>query len=405
MTDITRREFTKAGLLLLGSAPLAGAVSTASASAAPEALTVADLGRLDLPTALAELMRTADRTAGREAHLLLSRPHKEELLIGELQRVSEVFDLEHVENVGLPVTRRHGGGGPTYHDEGQLTYTMVLPAASVEETVPRLALAVAAALQHLGVPARAGIRNDVLVNGKKVAGITAFRTANGAILGGTLLLDTDLSEMNRAISSVVPKHAARRRLRAGQRVVLADFSKAVPSLPRVRNVNARRTGPHVTHQTFAEVLPTTVAEAFAIPAIRQGVPQRGPLADPTTLEVKDPEEAYERIARLEDWRQGVGLVVAPSGLLQATIGLTRDRRRIEEVMFTGDIIIDDASSLREVANRLKGVPVADAAKLAARHARRLGVVIRLGHPQLLSDAIKTALADSLFSKKLRAYDE
>ena len=98
-------------------------------------------------------------------------------------------------------------------------------------------------------------------------------------------------------------------------------------------------------------------------------------------------------------------MVAPSGLLQATIGLTRDRRRIEEVMFTGDIIIDNASSLREVANRLKGVPVADAAKLAARHARRLGVVIRLGHPQLLSDAIKTALADSLFSKKLRAYDE
>ena len=56
------------------------------------------------------------------------------------------------------------------------------------------------ALQQMGAPAEMSGRNDILVDGYKVSGNAIYSTREGLVCHGTLLYDTDLTQLSHALN-------------------------------------------------------------------------------------------------------------------------------------------------------------------------------------------------------------
>ena len=96
---------------------------------------------------------------------------------------------------GGRIARRKSGGGAVYHDLGNLNYSFIYdlrdPYGNTYREVLLTALAAA------GIPAEFSGRNDILVGGKKISGYASYETGTRCCRHGTLLLNTDITEMER----------------------------------------------------------------------------------------------------------------------------------------------------------------------------------------------------------------
>ena len=96
----------------------------------------------------------------------------------------------------VPLVRRMSGGGPVYHDPGNLNYGLMIPAAAPGRPGAATILQpVVRALQSLGLPARLSARNAVFVGRHKISGTAQFMTSGRILTHGTLLVDADLKRM------------------------------------------------------------------------------------------------------------------------------------------------------------------------------------------------------------------
>ncbi|MEM1696328.1 MAG: lipoate--protein ligase family protein, partial [Desulfurococcaceae archaeon] len=96
------------------------------------------------------------RTRGEvENTLRLYRFVPSAVTIGYFQKVKEAVNLEFLEEKGIPFTRRITGGGSVYHDaDGEVTYSIVLPAigplTDVQESYRVICSGLVYALRELG---------------------------------------------------------------------------------------------------------------------------------------------------------------------------------------------------------------------------------------------------------------
>ncbi len=126
--------------------------------------------------------------------------------IGYFQSLREAVNLEEAEKLGVPVVRRLSGGGSVLHDEeGEVTYSVAVPAewlrgVGVEESFRLLASWVACTAQHVtGRRASFEGLNDIVIDGRKVSGNAQFRRYNAILQHGTLLYATRLDLMKRIL--------------------------------------------------------------------------------------------------------------------------------------------------------------------------------------------------------------
>ena len=142
------------------------------------------------------------------------------LIVGRTAAPS-IVDEGACDRIGVPVVRRHTGGGPLLWDDGLLAVDVILPKADprapidVVEAYRWLGDAAAAALRDVGVPAQrlepAAARantsdaddaiaklcfgglspHEIVVGDRKIAGLCQARRSRGSLLQLGVLVDVD----------------------------------------------------------------------------------------------------------------------------------------------------------------------------------------------------------------------
>ncbi|MBD5277577.1 MAG: lipoyltransferase [Bacteroides sp.] len=122
------------------------------------------------------------------------------VICGRHQDAACEIDLGYCVAHNIEVYRRKSGGGAVYADMNNIMFSYVGPAASIENAFARYTSRVADALRTLGLDAATSGRNDIVVDGRKVAGNAYWRCGDRCIVHGTMLYDADESTMSRALT-------------------------------------------------------------------------------------------------------------------------------------------------------------------------------------------------------------
>lgn len=131
---------------------------------------------------------------------LLFYVNRPSIIIGKHQNTIEEIDADFVHQHDITVVRRISGGGAVYHDLGNLSFSFITRYTPqrfnnyAEFTGP-----VVEALRELGVPAERTGRNDIVVEGRKVSGNAQVVRGDRMFSHGTLLLDSNLDDVMRAL--------------------------------------------------------------------------------------------------------------------------------------------------------------------------------------------------------------
>jgi len=122
------------------------------------------------------------------------------VIFGRNQNVAEEVDIAYCLGAGIEFYRRKSGGGCVYADMDNIMLSYVCPCADVEPTFARYTDMVVRALRSLGLDAVASGRNDILVDGRKVSGGAFYRMPGRSVAHSTMLFDTNMPNMLRAIT-------------------------------------------------------------------------------------------------------------------------------------------------------------------------------------------------------------
>ena len=122
------------------------------------------------------------------------------VVLGKNQNIYAEVDLDYTETQGIHVVRRITGGGAVYHDEGNVNYTFITSRerASVLDFA-HFTAPIVEALEHWGVKAELSGRNDLLADGLKFSGNAQHATDKRILHHGTLLFDSDLAVLSKAL--------------------------------------------------------------------------------------------------------------------------------------------------------------------------------------------------------------
>ena len=267
-----------------------------------------------------------------EEPLLLFYINEPSVIIGRNQNTFEEIDSDYIDSRGIHVVRRLSGGGAVYHDLGNLNFSFVTPGKEHLHDFAGFIEPVVKTLRSLGVAAEQRGKSDIFVDDRKISGNAQYASENRMFSHGTILFDTDLGEMLRAINP--------------QRVRIE--SKAVQS---VRNYVAN----------VREWLPQDMTIGQLKEALIRGI--FGGSSAPTLDLPRSDWQAIEKIAanryNLWNWNYGRSPQFnvrkskrLPAGMIEAHIDV--EAGHIRAIRFHGDFIgIRDVSELEQ---RLVGLP-------------------------------------------------
>jgi lipoate-protein ligase A len=122
------------------------------------------------------------------------------VIIGKHQNTIEEIDSDFIRERGIHVVRRISGGGAVYHDLGNLNFSMITRYAPAHfNNYAMFTDPLVRALRDLGVPAELTGRNDIVAGGRKISGNAQVVRGERMFSHGTLLLDSNLDDVTRAL--------------------------------------------------------------------------------------------------------------------------------------------------------------------------------------------------------------
>ena len=122
------------------------------------------------------------------------------IVCGKHQLIEGEVNMEYVKKIGVPIYRRHSGGGTIFADEGCFMFTFVKRVGKRDDVFRECLSSVVEAFGEIGLETELSGRNDLLFRGKKFSGNAYYRNENGSILHGTLLYKTDIEQLVRTIT-------------------------------------------------------------------------------------------------------------------------------------------------------------------------------------------------------------
>jgi len=142
---------------------------------------------------------------------LLLYNNRPSIIIGRHQNPFQEFNHDLARRKDILLVRRISGGGAVYHDPGNLNFSFITDFTGEKLNYFKTLLnPILNTLQHLGVPAQLTDKNTILVKGKKISGNSQHTNMRRMLSHGTLLFDSDLDILQRALNSnlVVTKSRA-----------------------------------------------------------------------------------------------------------------------------------------------------------------------------------------------------
>jgi len=133
-------------------------------------------------------------------------------LAGRFQRIENEIHLDFCRAHGIAINRRPTGGGAIIMGENQLGVALMIPAGGddtygrARELMEKFSAGLVWALNQLGVQAQFRRKNDIEVNGRKIAGLGIYSAGSGGLLfHASLLVDLDVPLMLRVLNTPFEK--------------------------------------------------------------------------------------------------------------------------------------------------------------------------------------------------------
>jgi lipoate-protein ligase A len=172
--------------------------------------------------------------------IILLAPDRPHFCVGFHQDPRQELDLDFCRVHDYPFLRRRVGGGTTYLDSNQLYYQFVFHhrrAPAMVEALYKLALAAPVeTLRALGLEAGLRGTNEIVANGRRIAGTGAGRIGEASVVVGNFLFDFDYAAMAGAWQ--VPTESYRRLAREGLERHVTTLRRELPDPPTLEQVKA-----------------------------------------------------------------------------------------------------------------------------------------------------------------------
>ena len=122
------------------------------------------------------------------------------VIFGRHQVIENEVNIDYCREHGIQFYRRKSGGGCVYADKSNVMMSYITRSDEVTTTFREYMQMVCGMLRELGVEATSTENNDVLIGGRKVSGNAFYHMPGVSIVHGTMLFDTDMEHMLRAIT-------------------------------------------------------------------------------------------------------------------------------------------------------------------------------------------------------------
>ncbi len=127
------------------------------------------------------------------------------VIIGRNQNSLEEVDPDYVKKHNINLVRRLSGGGSVYHDYGNLNFSFITDGARDLHNFGKFNQPIITALRELGVNAELHGKSDIFADGKKISGNAQYASKGRMFSHGTLLFDTNLEHLLKAINPAQAK--------------------------------------------------------------------------------------------------------------------------------------------------------------------------------------------------------
>ena len=290
--------------------------------------------------------------------LCLVSPETPYVCVGMHQEISKEVDEDYCQSAGLPVYRRHVGGGAVYLDRNQLFTHFIYPRKKAPEFAsnlyPMFIEPVVRTYQQLGVDAAYRPINDIQVNGRKIGGTGAASIAEATLMVGSFMYDFDTATMARCLK--VPSEKFRDKLRQTLDDYMTTMAKELSEQPDRDRLK------QLFLANCAEVLKVDPVEdkptAEELTAIEKA---EAALSDPAWTYMQGRKLVEMGVKISEGTHLTESAHKAPGGLIR--VHLLGRHGKLEDVMISGDFTCLPPDGVDRLAEALRGTDL-DQDKLA-----------------------------------------
>lgn len=268
------------------------------------------------------LMADYSRGVDRVPSLRLYTYRDHVALCGRYQNLQAEIDIAACARTGTEFNRRPTGGGAIVMGAGQLGVAVVTTAPVTEHPkllLERFSEGIVAGLAKLGVDAVFAGKNDLKVDGRKIAGLGLFLDGEGGLLfHSSVLADLDIEFMLDVLDTPASKLGAAGVAAVGERVTTVT----------------RETGDLWSGRRLRDVVAAGFADALGVEFDE---------SDCTSEEIERAQRLIETKYETDDWRSqrsprsdstGSAVLRTPAGHVRLYLSMSGDT--IKSAMFTGD---------------------------------------------------------------------